>query len=102
MILDHTNPDSVTRAIASTTQTLMALRSNAKEWGLDIDVRLVSNADGECSFATGDVSFDTTHGAACEATTVSGSDDDDTLTKAATHLVEGVRDQLAELADDQS
>jgi len=59
-------------------------------------VRLVSNADGELWYATGDVQYDTTHGAACEEITINATDGGEDLQAMATDLVNGVVDQLAE------
>jgi hypothetical protein len=103
MLLDHTNPYSIARAIQRTTETLAGLRHNLAR-GLEhspisvgpLDVRLVANADGECWFATGDVSYDTTHGAACEAITLDHNASADELRGLAADLVNGVVDQLAE------
>lgn len=62
-----------------------------------LDVRLVSDEDGVCWFATGDVGFDIVHGAACEATTLTPEDDTADMLGLAQYLVDGVADQLAEL-----
>lgn len=94
--LDHTNPTSVNRAIRILLDDLRAMRLNAQRQGNPIDVRFVANADGECWIATGDVSYDTVHGYACEADTVDGEASDDDLHTMATNLVTGVADQLAE------
>lgn len=97
MRLDHTDPDSIARCIRSVTHTLHALRANLRKFEDDaLDVRLVANTDGELWFATGDVKYDTVHGAACDATTVSPNSDDDELSASARELVEGVADQLTE------
>lgn len=110
MRLDHTNPDSIARCIRSVTHTLHGLRGNLQRQLSSIpapserlalsddglDVRLVANADGELWFATGDVQYDTVHGAACEAVTVSPNSGDDELADSARTLVEGVASQLAE------
>jgi hypothetical protein len=103
MVIDHTNPDSVARNIVRTTATLRGLRDNMRR-GLEngpisiapLDVRLVANSDGECWFATGDVQYDTTHGAACEAITLDHNASDAEVADLARELVEGVVDQLAE------
>lgn len=103
MVLDHTNPDSIARNTKRTQETLTALRGNMRR-GLDhgpmaigrLDVRLVANADGECWFATGDVQYDTTHGAACEAVTLDHNASDVEVASLARELVEGVANQLAD------
>lgn len=124
MILDYANPDSVTRCIKRTTSVLAGLRGNLRrnaatynrvsphngdamsldttvtEGASGLEVRLVSNADGELWFATGNVKYDTTHGAACESCELNPNDDDDALQAMATDLVNGVADQLAEQQDD--
>lgn len=106
MLLDHTNPDSIARNIQRTKETLTALRDNMAcglEYGpisiAPLDVRLVANSDGECWFATGDVQYDTTHGAACEAITLDHNASFAELSDLATLLVQGVVDQLAEQSE---
>ena len=125
MILDYANPDSIASCIRRVNSTLRGLRGNLQrnaarynrvspqtgdamsldttvpEGAPGLDVRLVSNADGELWFATGDVQYDTIHGAACEATELNPNDDDDALQAMATDLVNGVADQLAERQDDR-
>lgn len=101
MRIDHTDPDSITKCTRSTRATLLGLRNGmhrctSHECCEPLDVRLVSNADGELWFATGDVRYDTVHGAACEAVTLSPDLDDDTVNALAAELVNGVADQLAE------
>jgi len=122
MRLDHTDPDSIAKCTRTTKSTLQGLRGNLQRGaarysrvsphtldamsvstevpeGADgLDVRLVANEDGELWFATGDVQFDTVHGAACEAVTLNPNDDDDALDDMARDLVQGVADQLAEAA----
>lgn len=101
MLLDHTNPDSIARAIKRTAATLTELRANMRRQ-LEgepvsigpLDVRLVANSDGECWFATGDVQYDTTHGAACEAITLDHNSSDHEVADLAGELVNGVVDQL--------
>jgi len=105
MRLDHTDPDSIKRTTALTFVQLKALRDGmhrctSHECCGPLDVRLVSNADGELWFATGSVQYDTVHGAACEATEINPTDTDDMLRGAAEDLVNGVSDQLAEQEDD--
>lgn len=108
MILDHTNGDSIRRCTDSVKASLAALRLNLRlnlqpepRLTSDLDVRLVSNSDGELWFATGDVQYDATHGAACGAITLCASDSDDTLDTKAYELVSGVADQLAQLASEE-
>jgi hypothetical protein len=123
MILDHTNPESVRRCADKVKSVLLGLRGNLQKQAatynrvsphsLDamsvstepnsddgLDVRLVSNHDGELWFATGDVQYDTVHGAACGSVTVSPNDDDDALDAMADELVSDVADQLAQLASE--
>ena len=103
MYLDYKNPDSIAKNTTLVMRELRGirdmLRKGAKAAELTdegLDVRLVANTDGELWFATGDVQYDTVHGAACEATTVSPNSDDDELSTTARELVEGVADQLAD------
>lgn len=119
MFLDHTNPDSIAKCTRSTKSVLLGLRNNLRAGAAQynrvaphtleamsvstepnaedgLDVRLVSNADGELWFATGDVQYDTEHGAVCEATTLNPNDDNDAVDAKAAELVNGVADQLAE------
>jgi hypothetical protein len=110
MRLDHTNPDSIERNVRLTIATLRGLKHNlvreaeraapnpGDRGALELDVRLVSNEDGELWFATGDVQYDTVHGAACEATVIRSDDTDEQIRSAAQDLVNGVADQLAEQA----
>jgi hypothetical protein len=93
MLLDHTNPDSIER---NAIRVKTVLRILSKDIGGPLDVRLVANADGELWFATGDVQYDTQHGAACEAIELNPNADDNTLTELSRELVNGVADQLAE------
>ena len=121
MLLDHTNPDSVAKNTKRTIGTLTAIRDNMARgaarynrvspqsgdaMSLDIltengslDVRLVANADGECWFATGDVQYDTTHGAVYKAITLNHNTSDNEVRDLAADLVNGVADQLAEQAE---
>lgn len=97
MYLDHTNPDSIEHNVKLTIDELRGLKRFARKSGVaELDVRLVSNADGELWFATGDVQFDTVHGAACEATIIRSDDTDEQIRSAAQDLVDGVAAQLAE------
>lgn len=80
---------------------LVGLRLEARRMKLDeMEVRLVSDADGVLWINTGDVQYDTEHGAACGAGTISPTDDNDQLAVVAAELVNEVVDQLAELADE--
>jgi V8-like Glu-specific endopeptidase len=107
--LDYKNPDSIAKNTTLVMRELRSIRDmlrkgakgakGAKAAELTdegLDVRLVANTDGELWFATGDVQYDTVHGAACTATTVSPNSDDDELSTSARELVEGVADQLAD------
>lgn len=111
MRLDHTNPDSIEKTVRGTIDTLRGLKRNLiREYHArieanpgcieraELDVRLVSNEDGELWFATGDVQYDIVHGAACEATIIRSDDTDEQIRSAAQDLVNGVADQLAEQA----
>lgn len=106
MLLDHTNPDSIARNVKRVAAALTDLRNNMRR-GLDVapisiaplDVRLVANADGECWFATGDVQYDTTHGAACEAITLDHNASDREIADLASELVDGVVSQLLEQSE---
>jgi len=118
MYLDHTNPDSITHNTKRVLATLKGLRACLADAAVryiraspqycdalsvstesddgDLDVRLVANSDSELWFATGDVQYDTVHGTACEAVTISATDTDAELEERAKELVQGVADQLAE------
>lgn len=101
MLLDYANPDSVAKNIKLVAQELRGLRDGmhrctAHECCGPLDVRLVSNVDGELHFATGSVQYDTVHGAACEACEIDPTSSDADLAAMAEDLVNGVADQLAE------
>jgi hypothetical protein len=126
MRLDHTDTDSISKCVNSTKAVLIGLRNNLQKGAarynrvspqsLDamsvstepnaddgLDVRLVSNADGELWFATGDVGYDTVHDtvhvAACESITLNPNDDDDALDAMAADLVNGVANRLADIVE---
>jgi len=125
MILDYTNPDSVGKAKRLVASTLRGIRDNMRRGaarytrstphtgqaislqigvelisddGSGLDVRFAANDDGETWFATGDVQYDTKHGAACGACTLNPNDDDEALTAMADDMVADVVDQLTEQA----
>jgi|1185.fasta_scaffold00699_11 hypothetical protein len=121
MLLDHTNPDSIARNRRRVASVLRGLRDNLARGAPtynraaphdltamsvstesddgNLDVRLVSNSDGELWFATGDVQYDTTHAAACGAAQISASNDDSELDQIAGDLIDDVADQLATEAE---
>lgn len=106
MRLDHTNPDSLRKTRRDVESGLRDLRANLISMRMhhpssndELDVRLVSDHDGEIWFATGDVGYDTAHGAACEAAVITTGSTDDDLIAMATQLVAGVADLLAEFAE---
>lgn len=101
MRLDHTDPDSIKRNTELVFADLKKLRDGmhrctSHECCGPLDVRLVSNEDGELWYATGSVQYDTVHGAACEACELMPTMDDDELRNTAEDLVRNVADQLAE------
>ncbi len=118
MRIDHTDSDNVLRVTSKVAIVLCGLRDNLTRGAarynrvspheLDamsvstessdgtLDVRLVSNSDGELWFATGDVGYDTVHGTACGACTLSGDETDEDCKNMATDLVDQVVDQLSE------
>jgi hypothetical protein len=105
MYLDHSNPDSIASNTRTVLRTLKGLRHDLRKGELQrccgddgLDVRLVANSDGELWITTGDVQYDTEHGAACEASTISPNSSNEELEQTADELVQGVADQLADLA----
>jgi hypothetical protein len=99
--VDHTLTEAdlapVVNKVAAVLAGLVAnmLRDNLEE----MDVRLCADEDGVCWFATGDVSYDTSHSNACEAVTLGRTDDKDAIGWQARALVHGVADQLAEASE---
>jgi hypothetical protein len=103
MRLDHTDLDSIKRNTERVFDQLKLLRDGmhrctSHECCGPLDVRLVANEDGELWFATGDVQYDTVHGAACDAAELMPTTDDEELRNTAEDLVRNVADQLAEQA----
>lgn len=108
MRIDHTDDDSIARCKRAVTHTITGLRQNLRReleraapnpgdrGRLELDIRLVSNQDGELWFATGDVSYDTVHGAACGASSIASDSSDDDVSAVAVDLVDQVVDGLAQ------
>jgi hypothetical protein len=122
MYIDHTSDLSITKNTTRVTSALKGLRDNLRLGAAlynrvspssgdavslstesddgQLDVRLVSNRMGELWFATGDVQYDMTHGAACAAITISSDDTDDDIATMASQLVDDIVNQLYEQATD--
>ena len=100
MIIDHTDPDSISHNSHLVMSQLRRLRlmMTRLPHNKSMMVRLHSDERGELWFNTGDPKYDTQVGVAQVQVTLSALDSDEQLLDLASILVRGIAEQLAERA----